>query len=424
MRSTLRLRFDYGSIVPWVRRSDGHRVAVAGPDSVWLRSEPDRCTPGARTSRTHSEFTVERGRDRSRSCSPGTPRTSRARTSSTRTRRCSTALGGLGGVVGALPLRGPAPGRRLRSLITLKALTYAPTGGIVAAPTTSLPEELGGVRNWDYRYCWLRDSTLTLGALLSAGYRGGGRGLARLAAARGRRATPPTCRSCTASSGERRLPEFGAAVAGRIRGLQPGTDRQRRPCTSSSSTCTARSSTRSRWPGEAGLPDQAARLGLQLALLDFLESTWRQPDEGLWEVRGPRRHFVHSKVMAWVAADRAVRTLEDEPVAERRRRTVARDARRGAPGGVRAGLRPGAQHLHAVLRLPRTRRRAAADPPRRLPAARRPARRRHGRRGPGRARPATVWCAATARRGRRSTGCRAARARSWPARSGSRTRCT
>ncbi|MGW0578262.1 glycoside hydrolase family 15 protein, partial [Streptomyces sp. NPDC002920] len=168
VRSTLRLRFDYGSIVPWMRRSDGHRVAVAGPDSTWLRSEPPVRTWGEDFC-TYSEFTVEPGErvafvltwhpshhPRPPLCDPFEGLETSVADWQAWSARCR--------------YRGPYRDDVLRSLITLKALTYAPTGGIVAAATTSLPEELGGVRNWDYRFCWLRDSTLTLNALLAVGY--------------------------------------------------------------------------------------------------------------------------------------------------------------------------------------------------------------------------------------------------------------
>lgn len=168
MSSVLRLRFDFGSVVPWVRKSHGHRVAVAGPDSVWLRSEPPVKTWGQQFS-TCSSFTVAEGESvafvltwhpshspRPKLIDPHKALKHTLHDWAKWTERCT--------------YEGPYRDAVLRSLITLKALTYAPTGGIVAAPTTSLPEEIGGVRNWDYRFCWLRDATLTLGAMVSAGY--------------------------------------------------------------------------------------------------------------------------------------------------------------------------------------------------------------------------------------------------------------
>ncbi|MFI6643512.1 glycoside hydrolase family 15 protein [Streptomyces sp. NPDC050504] len=309
MASTLRLRFDYGSVVPWVRRSDGHRAAVAGPDSVWLRSEPHVKTWGQQYS-TCSSFEVSAGeqvafvltwhpshRPRPDLIDPY--------------EALEHSLEDWEEWAGRCRYEGPYREAVIRSLITLKALTYRPTGGIVAAPTTSLPEQIGGVRNWDYRYCWLRDSTLTLGALLSAGYveeAGAWRNWLLRAVA----GDPADLQIMYGLSGERRLPEteldwlpgYGRSAPVRtgnaaVRQLQLDVYGE-----VVDSLYLAR---------EAGLDAQPHAWNLELSLLGFLEAKWREPDEGLWEIRGPRRHFVHSKVMAWVAADRAVRTLEADP---------------------------------------------------------------------------------------------------------------
>ncbi|MET7489202.1 glycoside hydrolase family 15 protein [Streptomyces sp. NPDC005538] len=307
VRSTLRLRFDYGSVVPWMRRSDGHRVAVAGPDSVWLRSEPHVRTWGEDFG-THSEFTVEAGEKVAfvltwhPSHEPRPPLVDpyeALNTSVADWKRWSARC----------RYDGPYRDAVLRSLITLKALTYRPTGGIVAAATTSLPEEMGGVRNWDYRYCWLRDSTLTLGALVAAGYHKEAEAwrdwLLRAVAG-----DPADLQIMYGVAGERRLPEFelphltgfGASAPvrignGAVNQLQLDVYGE-----VMDSLWLAR---------RAGLSPKPHMWSLQSVLLEWLRAQWRQPDEGLWEVRGGRRHFVHSKVMVWVAADRAVRTLEE-----------------------------------------------------------------------------------------------------------------
>ncbi|MGW0997910.1 glycoside hydrolase family 15 protein [Streptomyces sp. NPDC002523] len=309
VRSTLRLRFDYGSIVPWMRRSDGHRVAVAGPDSVWLRSEPAVRVWGEDFS-TRAEFTVAAGErvafvltwHPSHEQRPPLVDPYQALAASTRdwqqwAARCS--------------YNGPHRDAVVRSLITLKALTYAPTGGIVAAATTSLPEELGGVRNWDYRYCWLRDATLTLGALLSAGYQ-------KEAAAwrnwllRAVAGDPADLQIMYGLAGERRLPEWelpwltGFADSMPVRVGNGAVDQLQLDVYGEVMDALSLART-------SGLSTKPHMWALQCALMNFLRTAWRQPDEGLWEVRGGRRQFVHSKVMVWVAADRAVRTLEQHP---------------------------------------------------------------------------------------------------------------
>ncbi|MFE1825342.1 glycoside hydrolase family 15 protein [Streptomyces yangpuensis] len=309
MLSTLRLRFDYGHVVPWVRRSDGDRVAVAGPDSAWFRSEPPVRTWGEDNS-TRSQFPVTAGRrvafvltwHPSHEPRPEPTDPFEALESSLSDWREWSA-----------PCRYEGPYREAvtRSLITLKALTYAPTGGIVAAATTSLPEELGGVRNWDYRYCWLRDATLTLGSLLTTGFLDEARAWREwlLRAVAG---APADLQIMYGIAGERRIPESelpwlrGYASSAPVRVGNAAVDQLQLDVYGEvmDSLHLARS---------AGLPAEAHSWRIQLALLDFLDQNWHRPDEGLWEVRGPRRHFVHSKVMAWVAADRAVRTLEGDP---------------------------------------------------------------------------------------------------------------
>ncbi|MFF0682004.1 glycoside hydrolase family 15 protein [Streptomyces tendae] len=309
VHSVLRLRFDHGSIVPWVRRADGHRVAVAGPDSAWLRSEPEVRSWGQDFG-THAEFTVAAGEKvafvltwhpshepRPPLIDPYMSLEHSVEDWREWAARCR--------------YDGPHRDAVVRSLITLKALTYKPTGGIVAAPTTSLPEEPGGVRNWDYRFCWLRDSTLTLGALLSAGYLEEAESwrdwLLRAVAG-----NPADLQIMYGVAGERRLPESelpwlsGFARSAPVRIGNEAVNQLQLDVYGEvmDSLSLARL---------AGMRPRPQMWELQCALMDFLATVWREPDEGLWEVRGGRRQFVHSKVMTWVALDRAVRTLEEHP---------------------------------------------------------------------------------------------------------------
>ncbi|MFF4441203.1 glycoside hydrolase family 15 protein [Streptomyces sp. NPDC001621] len=306
VRSTLRLRFDHGSVTPWVRRSDGHRVAVAGPDSVWLRAEPDVRTWGEDYG-THSEFTVAEG-ERVAFVLTWHPSHEPRPTLIDPYEALESSVTDWRRWAGQCGYDGPHRDAVVRSLITLKALTYAPTGGILAAATTSLPEKPGGVRNWDYRYCWLRDSTLTLNALLAAGYRQEAEAWRNwlLRAVAG---DPADLQIMYGVAGERRLPETelpwlpGFAGSTPVRTGNGAVDQLQLDVYGEvmDSLFLARA---------AGLPTRPHMWAIQRSLMQFLKSAWRQPDEGLWEVRGGRQQFVHSKIMVWVAADRAVRTLE------------------------------------------------------------------------------------------------------------------
>jgi GH15 family glucan-1,4-alpha-glucosidase len=308
MRTELVIRFDYGSIVPWVRRMDGSeaRVAVAGPDALCLRT-PVKLR--GEDMRTLGEFIVV-GRERipftltwfpSHAEWPDAidPEHALRDTEAYWSQFCnrSTYDGEWADVV-------------RRSLMVLKALTYAPTGGIVAAPTTSLPEHIGGVRNWDYRYCWLRDATLTLLAFLNAGYIDEATDW-RLWLLRAAAGDPADLQIMYGVAGERRLTELELPWLDGYERSQPVRVGNR--ASEQLQLDVYGEVLDALYQGRAhGLRIEATAWALQRKLLDHLEHAWREPDEGLWEIRGPRRHFTHSKVMAWVAFDRAVRSCEEQ----------------------------------------------------------------------------------------------------------------
>ena len=299
MRSELRLRFDYGLVVPWVRHHDDMVEAIAGPDRVRLRTPAP--TRGKEMS-TVSDFTVRAG-DRVpfvltwNPSHESPPKPVDAEHALRDTLRFWTDWAQRGN-----PVHGPYRDAIKRSLLTLKALTYHPTGGIVAAATTSLPELIGGTRNWDYRYCWLRDSTYTLQALISAGY---------LAEAKAWRewllraiaGDPAELQIMYALDGTRRIPEAelpwlaGYENSRPVRTGNAASDQLQLDVWGEilDGLALARN---------AGISTHDDAWDMQVALMNHLEGTWDQPDNGLWEMRGPRRHFTHSKVLAWVAADR------------------------------------------------------------------------------------------------------------------------
>ena len=307
MRMELVVRFDYGEVVPWVTSTAGLTRLTAGPDSValWHRVETE-----GKDLRTEADFTVtERQRYpftlvwHPSHEEPPPPLDSYYAVHLTEafwtdwaTQCCYV---------------GPYRDAVVRSLITLKALTYQPTGGIVAAATTSLPEALGGNRNWDYRFCWLRDATLTLESLMRGGYfveamawrdwllRAVAGDVSKLQIMYG-------------PAGERRLEEWEAAWLPGYEGSEPvrigNAASEQFQLDVYGEVMSALHSSAS----TEGVHSRAA-WSLQVQLINFVEKGWLQPDDGIWEVRGPRRHFTHSKVMAWVAVDRAVRTLEEWP---------------------------------------------------------------------------------------------------------------
>jgi GH15 family glucan-1,4-alpha-glucosidase len=305
MHMELIMRFGYGAIVPWVTRlDDGGLRAIAGPDAVLL------CTPvntRGENLTTVADFSVGEGEvvpfiltyapshfPAPKAVDPSVALRTTEKFWTDWAARCRE---------GRL-----FPDLVMRSLITLKALTYSPTGGIVAAPTTSLPEQLGGTRNWDYRFCWLRDATLTLLALMNADYHEEAHEwLAWLA--RAVAGSPDQIQIMYGIAGERRLTEWEVPWL-------PGYENSR-PVRIGNA---AHNQLQLDVYGEVmdafhqarlgGLAPSATRWDLQRALLQRLESVWREPDESIWEVRGPRQHFTYSKAMAWVAFDRAIKAAE------------------------------------------------------------------------------------------------------------------
>jgi GH15 family glucan-1,4-alpha-glucosidase len=304
MRSELRFRFDYGSVIPWVRQVDGQLGAVAGPDAVWLRS--DTPTHGKNFA-TYSEFEVRAGErvdfvltwhpSHLAPPMPVEPEVALVMTESfwnEWAQRCT--------------YEGEWRDAVMRSLLTLKALTYIPTGGIVAAATTSLPEDLGGERNWDYRYCWLRDATMTLIALIKSGYTDEAAAW-RQWLLRAIAGAPENLQIMYGLGGERRLLEYEVPWLDGYEGSKPvrignGAAGQLQLDVYGEvldALATARL---------AGLPRDSNSWELQRNLVRHLGEIWDQPDSGIWEVRGDPRHFTYSKVMAWVAMDRAVQAVE------------------------------------------------------------------------------------------------------------------
>jgi GH15 family glucan-1,4-alpha-glucosidase len=308
MRSELVIRFDYGHIIPWVRRVHDTRYAVAGPDALCFRTPAH--TRGENM-RTVSEFTIEEGERvpfvltwyPSHEPEPARiePEVALAETAS------FWREWNAGSTVEL-----PEEWRDLlqRSLMVLKALTYAPTGGIVAAPTTSLPELIGGVRNWDYRYCWLRDATLTLLALLQADHVDEATDW-RAWLLRAVAGDPADLQIMYSVAGERRLTEFEVPWLSGYEGSAPvrvgNAASEQLQVDVYGEVMDALYQARAH-----GLPVQKPAWDLQKTLLRYLETAWAQPDEGIWEIRGEPKHFVHSKVMAWVAFDRGVRAVEEQ----------------------------------------------------------------------------------------------------------------
>ena len=300
-------RFNYGATVPWLRRLyDGAISAVAGPERLVLRSQIPLYGEDLKTV---GDFTVEEGQSvafvlsygASFQSPPGAvdPLESLERTE-TFWREWSDRCPDVGSWTEAVK----------RSLITLKALTYAPTGGIVAAATTSLPEQLGGVRNWDYRYCWLRDATFTILALMKLGYHDEARAW-RDWFVRAIAGSPHQVQIMYGVGGERWLPELllpwlpGYASSSPVRIGNAASDQMQIDVFGEIADAMFQAY-------KAGMEPLERGRALRPLILEYLAEAWRQPDEGIWEVRGGPQHFVHSKVMAWVAFDRAAHEVGEK----------------------------------------------------------------------------------------------------------------
>ena len=300
------VRFDYGSILPWVRRVDGLWTATAGPDTLTVRTP---ATLKGVDFATRADFTIRPG-DRVpfvltwhpshiAYAVPPDPFETLHDTEAWWTEWAKS-----------FTYTGPWKEQVLRSAITLKGLTFAPTGGIVAAATTSLPEKIGGVRNWDYRFCWLRDATFTLYSLINCGFMSEAAAwrawLLRAAAG-----DPARLQTMYGAAGERRLPEL-------ILDWLPGYEHSKPVRIGNAAVKQFQLDVY----GEvidalhvargAGLELDPDAWALEKLILEFVAAAWREPDEGIWEVRGPQRHFTHSKVLAWVAFDRAIKGVEEQ----------------------------------------------------------------------------------------------------------------
>lgn len=306
MHMGLTLRFDYGQSVPWVTSlDDGSLRAIAGPNMVVMRTPVEM---HGENLHTISEFTIKEGQSISFVMGYGPshldlPHAIDAEAALSATQAFWQEW------AGRCSYRGKWREAVTRSLITLKALTYWPTGGVTAAPTTSLPEQLGGTRNWDYRYCWLRDASFTLWVMMTAGYfeeaKDWQNWLLRAVAG-----SPDQVQIMYGMAGERQLPEWEIAWLAGYEGSRPvrignaACEQLQLDIYGEVSSVMHRSL-------KGGLATSEAGVNLQRRLLEHLEKIWREPDEGIWEVRGGPKQFTHSKVMAWLAFDRGIKTCEE-----------------------------------------------------------------------------------------------------------------
>ena len=307
MQMELIVRFDYGQIVPWVRRRkrfDGLE-AIAGPDGLILRTPVETC---GKDLTTVAEFTVRKG-DRV----PFVLTWFASHLDPPRKIHAEHALRDTEKFWGDWAKQFQSEGKWrdavVRSLITLKGLTYAPTGGLVAALTTSLPEQIGGVRNWDYRFCWLRDAALILLVLIRAGYREEATAW-RQWLLRAIAGSPAQMQTIYGVRGERRLDEYEIPW---LSGYENSTPVRIGNAASNQFQLDVYGEVlAAMWQADhAGIKMTEPDWALMVELMKFLEAHWHEPDEGIWEVRGGRQHFTHSKMMAWLAFDRAIKLVEE-----------------------------------------------------------------------------------------------------------------
>ncbi|MDQ2918639.1 MAG: glycoside hydrolase family 15 protein [Verrucomicrobiota bacterium] len=305
MEMELIIRFDYGMIVPWVRKADGGLEAIAGPNAIILRTPVEM---RGQDLTTVAEFTVKEGErvpfvltwfpSHVEPPKEVDPEQALRETESYWNEWAKS-------YCGKTPWRDAV----VRSLVTLKGLTYAPTGGIVAALTTSLPEEIGGERNWDYRYCWLRDATYTLLALLQAGYKTEAEAW-REWLLRAIAGSAEQMQIMYGVHGERRLDEYEIGWLGGYEGSKPvriGNAASNQFQLDVYGEVMGAAYHAQRYKIETSEADWRMHVGL----MNFLETKWQEPDEGIWEMRGGRKNFTHSKIMAWAAFDRAIKLVED-----------------------------------------------------------------------------------------------------------------